>query len=84
MGQSIKSLCKVAGTILGILATIFGTATALYYACFPNFFVKNGVAIAAGGTGVFLGLLIATLVIGVAAAYLIVTSNNQNRPNNTI
>jgi hypothetical protein len=84
MGQSIKRLCKVAGTILGVLATIFGIATGLYYACFPSFFVKNGVAIAAGGTGVFLGLFIATLVIGLAAVYLIITNDNQNRPNNTI
>ena len=84
MGQSIKRLCKVAGTILGILATIVGIVTGLYYACFPSFFVKNGVVIAAGGTGVFLGLLIATLIIGMAVIYLVVTSNNQNRPNNTI
>ncbi|WP_349346909.1 hypothetical protein [Priestia megaterium] len=74
----------MAGPILGILATVFGTTTALYYACFPSFFVNNGVAIAAGGTGVFLGLLIATLVIGTAAVYLIITSNNQNRSKNTI
>ena len=84
MGQNIKALLKVAAAILGGLGTIFGIVTGFYYACFPNFFAQNGVAIAAGGTGFFVGLLIATLVIGLAAVYLIIANNNQNRPNNTI